>query len=333
MFDKLFKRGGADKAKAPLDFALLGQGQLKCAFCDKTLKLADCKPLSLEKCPDCGSANFIPYKVKNFWLCEPLGGGGMGSVYKAYDDARPDVAYAVKILARNARNNQHLIRALVNEASVGKEFGAHPHLIPVADYGNCGDEYFMAMQFVEGRRLDQIIEGHEAVPQKFVLLWSLQILSAEQRIFDKGYLFRDLKPQNIIIDASGNARLFDYGLCIKAVNATYSDSDTVEGSPIYMPPERIVGMPENMSSEIYSLGMVMFHALTGKTYYSATDAYNIAKKHVASIRMANVSSRMPKHVHPHIPAIIDKMIQRTPSDRYQTFKEVAIDIRNVYNKL
>jgi serine/threonine-protein kinase len=257
----------------------------------------------------------------------------MGSVYKAFCERNPDQDYAVKILPRQKKTDQLLIDALTREASVGKSFGRHPHLVSVVDYGRDGDEYFNAMEFCKGERLEQLIEDPDLIPQKFVLLWALQILSAEQRMFECGFLFRDLKPQNIIIDDQGNAKLIDYGLCEKVESAPMENADSIEGSPLYMPPERIVGAMENMSSEIYSLGMVMFHALAKKTYYTATGAYELAHKHVAGARMASVSSRIPVGINPKISALIDKMIARYPSDRFQAYKETAFNIKGIYNSL
>jgi serine/threonine protein kinase len=100
-----------------------------------------------------------------------------------------------------------------------------------------------------------------------------------------------------------------------------------------MPPERICGLPENMSSEIYSLGMVMFHALSRKTYYTATGAFEVSRKHVNSLRMANVANRIPGTVSPKIAEILDRMIARAPAERYQTYRETAVAIKNVYNSL
>ncbi len=322
-----------DLADAKPNMELLNDNCFECSSCHTVLSLASYPPLVLEKCKQCEALNFIPYNIKDFWLYRPLGGGGMGSVYKAVSLKYPGVEFAVKVLPRDNKADQHLIDALIQEATIGKEFGRHPHLISVADYGQSNDEYFSAMEFCPGKRLDQLIESNDAIPQKFVLLWALQMLSAEQKMFDCGYLYRDLKPQNIIIDAQGNAHLFDYGLCIKTELATNQNTETVDGSPLYMPPERIVGMPENMSSEIYSLGMVMFHALARKTYYTATGAYEVAKKHVSSLRMAGVATRLPITVSPKIAEIIDKMVTRMPADRYQTYRETAVAIKNAYNSL
>ncbi len=331
--------GGVKKEDAPGDsFAdkkpnvdLLNGNCLECGSCHTVLSLLNFTPLTISKCTQCESSNFIPYSIKGFWLYRPLGGGGMGSVYKAVHQDYPDKEFAVKILPREGKENPHLIEALIQEATIGKTFGQHPHLASVSDFGNYNGEYFSAMEFCAGRRLDQIIESAEQIPQRLVLLWALQILSAEQRMFECGYLYRDLKPQNIIIDNEGNAHVFDYGLCVRIEDAHNQDVETVDGSPLYMPPERIVGMPENMSGEIYSLGMVMFHALTKSTYYTATGAYEVARKHVTSLRMANVGTRLPITVSPKIAEILDRMIARVPAERYQTYKDAAMAIKNVYN--
>ncbi len=306
---------------------------LECSSCHTVLSLASFPALTLVKCSQCDATNFIPYNIRGFWLYRPLGGGGMGSVYKAIHKEYAGMEFAVKILPRDAKESQHLIDALIQEAAIGKSFGKHPHLTFVADYGHFNGEYFSAMEFCAGQRLDQIIDSSDQIPHKLVLLWAMQLLSAEQKMYECGYLYRDLKPQNIIIDKEGNAHLIDYGLCIKIEDAHNKDTETVDGSPLYMPPERIVGMPEGMSGEIYSLGMVMFHALTKSTYYTATGAYEVAKKHVSSLRMANVGTRLPITVSPRIAEILDRMIARMPSERYQTYKETAVAIRNVYNSL
>lgn len=315
------------------DLDLLNGHCYECDYCKSIHSLLNVVPLSMVKCEECGSSNFIPYLIKNYWLYKPLGGGGMGAVYKAMYWDNPEWEFAIKVLPRERKNDQHLIDALINEAEIGKSFGEHPHLVGVADYGQHNEEYFAALEFTDGRRLDQVIDMAEPINQKYVLLWALQLLSALQRIWDSGYLYRDMKPQNIMINPSGNAVLFDYGLCIKIEESNDPDSDTVEGSPLYMPPERIVGMAENMSSEIYSIGMVIFHALTRKTYYTATGAYELAKKHVTSLRISSVATRMPISVNPLMAPLLDKMVARVPAKRYQEYKDVAVDIKKVYEKL
>jgi len=315
------------------DLDLLNGHCYECEFCSSVHSLINQTPLSITKCEDCGASNFIPYLIKHYWLYKPLGGGGMGSVYKAIYYDNPKWEFAIKVLPREKRDDPKLINALVNEAEIGKSFGQHPHLIAVADYGKYQDEYFAALEYCEGKRLDQIIELPDQINQKYVLLWALQLLSAEQQIWDAGYLYRDMKPQNIMIDPDKNARLYDFGLCVPKDRSHDPDSEMVQGSPLYMPPERIVGMEENMSSEIYSIGMVMYHALTRKTYYTASGAFELAKKHVTSLRTSSVVSKLPISVNPLLANILDKMLARIPKNRYQTFKDVALDIKNIYKKI
>jgi serine/threonine protein kinase len=332
---KLFshaEEGRADLDQKP-DPRLLAKSALRCQHCHTEQSFADSAPLSMSKCTACGAVNFIPYLIKDYWLYRPLGGGGMGSVYKAFYGQDPRVEFAVKVLPRERRQEERLIEALLREAAIANTFGHHPHLNAVADYGRWGDEYYCAMEFCPGRRLDQLIDAAEPISPKFILLWGLQVLSAEQRMYDVGYLYRDLKPQNLIVDADGNAHLIDYGLCIEIDQQHAGEAETVHGSPLYMPPERVVGMPEDMYSEIYSLGMVMFHAIVRKTYYTASGVYELAKKHVSSLRVSSVETRLPISVSPKIAHVLDKMIARLPQDRYQTYKDAALAIRAIYNEL
>jgi serine/threonine-protein kinase len=332
LFDKK-KKENTDKRP---NIAQLNDGCLECTKCHEILILDNYTGLSIGKCSACDTPFFVPYRVFDYWLYQPLGGGGMGSVYKALSAIEDnDQAFAVKILPRNRCHDDYLIDSLIKEAEIGKSFGPHPHLTYVDDFGECDGEYFSSMDFVEGERLDQLIDNQDSViSSKYILLWALQILSAEQHMYNAGYLYRDLKPQNVIIDKVGNAHLIDYGLCIEVEKAKQgNNSESVEGSPLYMPPERIIGAPEGMYSEIYSLGMLIFHSLARKTYYSATDAFAIARKHVTSVRFSSVETKMPGTISPKISKVIDKMISRTPESRYQTYRELGAELKQLLSEI
>ncbi len=329
---KIFKRK-TDWDKGKPDIDLLNANCMECSHCNAVLSLMNYTPLSMEQCVECGASNFIPFLLKDYWLYMPLGGGGMGSVYKAFMWNNPKMEYAVKVLPRDKLDDERLVRSLLREAEIGKTFGRHPHLAYVADYGKFNREHYSVMEFCRGRRLDNIIEERDLVEPKTVLMWALQILSAENRMYHRGYLYRDLKPQNIIIDTEGNVCLVDYGLCLTIEEAARPKGEKVDGSPLYMPPERIVGGPEDMSGEIYSLGMVMFHVLTLKTYYSATGVNELARKHVTSLRVMSVANLMPGNMPPALVEILDRMIARYPKNRYGKYKDAAEEIRAVYETL
>ena len=314
------------------DVNLLRDRLLRCTTCLTTLDISSYPPLLFGECQKCGRPNFIPYLVKDYWLYRPLGGGGMGSVYKALH-AETGAEFAVKILPRLKKEDPRLIGSLLREAEIGARFGDHPHITKVTDYGKYGDEHFTVTEFMNGKRLDELIDSQIPISQKYMLLWGMQILSADQHIYNCGYLYRDLKPQNIIIDGYGNVHLIDYGLCMTIEEAADDRSETVEGSPQYMPPERLVGEPEGMYSEIYSLGMVIFHSLSRKPYYTATTAIDLARKHVSSLRLASVASRLPANIDPEITEVIDRMIRRNQMERYQTYKDALIALSKIYSRM
>jgi serine/threonine-protein kinase len=309
------------------DVAGLEQGFIICENCDHNVLLKDNPSLSIAKCPVCSTSNFIPMLIKDYWLYEPLGGGGMGSVYHAFLRHDPSVEFAIKVLNREMKNDKFMIDSLLNEAKIGCKFGTHPHLAKVYEYGLWKEEYYAVYEFIDGIRLDRIIESPIKRTEKQIILWTLQMLSAEQHIFDCGYLFRDLKPQNIIIDRNGNVKMVDYGLTISVEEAVNGNkSDQIIGSPHYIPPERIEGGPESQCSEIYSLGMLMYHLISRKTYYSSADVRKLVEKHVTTLRIDNSLGKLPAKTNPEVARILIKMIKRDPSARYQTYKELGAEL-------
>ena len=141
-----------------------------------------------------------------------------------------------------------------------------------------------------------------------------------------------MKPENVIIQRNGVARLFDFGLTLSLKEAAHPDlaNHTIEGSPYYIPPERLVGEPENESSEIYSLGMLLFYLLSGRHYYTDKEANALARKHIFGLRVGSTAKQIV-HCTPIMTKVIDKMIQRYPKDRVQhleDLKEVLVRIRN-----
>lgn len=303
-------------------------GFVKCSSCSKHILLDGCASLQIVKCPKCGSPEFIPRKIAGYWLYKPLGGGGMGSVYRAthVDDRRRD--FAVKILPKLG-GDPNAIQAIFREGHAGLNIGSHPHVVEVVELGETDSHYFLASEYISGERLDIFIEQEEEIPENSALKLMRQILEAEMHIVKSGYLFRDLKPENVIIEANGNVRLFDYGLAIPVVEAANpADTDIVEGSPYYVPPERLILKPEGEFSEIYSMGMLFYYILTGTNYYKKAEATKLARKHVKSLRIGSVATRL-KYCSKTTVAIIDKMICRDAQVRYQTFRDLMVDFDSV----
>ena len=332
-FTHEFHRNKTQKINTKPPIQSLNNGHIPCGKCGVDIPLKTYTPLSIDRCPKCETPMFIPMLIKDYWLYEPLGGGGMGSVYHAFHQDNLDFEVAVKLLPRERKSDSFLIESLITEAKICWQLGEHQHLNKVIDYGRFKNEYYAVFEFIEGTRLDQIIDSPVQRSNRQVVLWALQILSAEQHMYDKGFLFRDLKPQNIIIDKNGNVKLFDYGLALSIDEALHNDSDQIQGSPYYMPPERIVGSGESQFSEIYSLGMVLFHIIAGHPYYSAEDIKSLVGKHVVSLRVNDVGQKLPPKTNRHLIAILDKMIQRVSERRFTTDKDTAAALFKLYKRV
>ncbi len=311
----------------------LDAGIVKCSSCSADIPMSSGAPLEVIPCPKCSSQVLIPLRIRDYWLLEPLGGGGMGSVYKAISE-KDDKQYAVKVLPRSEKYNQDLVKALLHEGKSGSALGRHKNIIEIIDYGLDGDEYFLVTEFISGDRLDLMVDARKQIPEKEAVEIILQLIDAEMHIIKCGYLFRDLKPENIIITKNSEVKLFDYGLCLSLAEAAAHENvkDELDGSPFYIPPERIVGAPEGEYSEIYSLGMVLFYMLAGRTYYSLAEVNDLVTKHLTSLRVLSVGSFL-KHCNPKIVAIIDRMIARKPVKRYHDFATLKNDFEQHYQLL
>jgi serine/threonine protein kinase len=307
------------------------KGQIHCRACGKAMALGNLQPLQLMPCASCKEMLFVPKKIGNYFLYEPTGGGGMGSVYKAVSELFPGDILAVKILTRAARTNPADIHALLNEARVSSYFVNSDYIAACLDSGFADDEYFAVMPFIEGERLDQRIARLQQIPEKEIMCTALHILAAEQHIYRMGYLYRDLKPENIILNKYGYAVLLDFGLCIPRREAASNEEEFVSGSPYYLPPERLLGQGENASSEVYSLGMVMYHGLTGRTFYDADEMQALVRRHISGLRI-NSTAKM-QGLRTSVGILLDAMVRQEPSERPQDFVYVADSIKAIIQEI
>ncbi|RMD73957.1 MAG: serine/threonine protein kinase, partial [Lentisphaerae bacterium] len=248
-------------------------GSLICEGCRRAYPLAGFQPLTMESCPQCGDLIFVPMKIDDFWLMEPLGSGGMGSVYKAWHPDYEDQYLAVKIAPRfntaaNLRPN------LIREIETLRAIGFHPAIANLVFAKEDPEQPYMVTHFIDGERLDLRIRRLGKLSEEEVLLTALTLLSALAFIYQCGFLYRDLKPQNIIVTEEGPC-LIDFGICRSIRELDRMPEPSVEGSALYCPPERMRQEKEGPWSEIYSLGMVMYHALAGAPYVTARDIETI----------------------------------------------------------
>jgi serine/threonine protein kinase len=314
-----------------LRLAKYEQALYPCKKCQLEIDIAEIIPLSMQHCPKCNELFLVPLKIGDWWVCEPLGAGGMGAVYLGRYVQNPEVKGAVKLLQMTGQVNYTFLEMLVQEAQIATEFGKHPNLAQVYAYGYLNEEHtaaFMIMEFIEGERLDKVMDRNtQGINQELVLYYLLDILTGLEHIYNCGYLYRDLKPENLIVKKDGFVSLVDYGLCMKINDAWYNESEDIMGSPLYMPPERIRGDGEDFRADLYALGMVIFHAMNGAPYFSQTELMKIVQRQFGGLRV-QTKFKLPK-ANPRVIELVDKLIKIDRDERFTSYMDIRVEVHAI----
>ncbi len=262
----------------------------------------------------------IGQSLSHYRIEAKLGEGGMGLVYRAFD-THLDRPVAIKILRADATTNPERKRRFVQEAKAASALN-HPNIIHIYDISSSGDTDFIAMEFVAGKTLHQLI-GKNGLPLRDTLKYSIQIADALARAHSAGIVHRDLKPANIIVGEDGRVKLLDFGLA-KLTETTVdaavdSEADTatmiaredvqteegvIVGTVAYMSPEQAEGKKVDARSDIFSLGSVLYEMVTGRRPFEG------ANKISTLSAILHEEPRPLAEVAPDLPAELDKIIRR-----------------------
>ncbi len=306
---------------------LFERGVLRCDQCSNEAPFDKHDPLSMMLCPSCDRPHLVPMHAGPFWLFAPLGAGGMGAAYKACHVEQSDKLFCVKVLPREKREDPHLISILTAEAQASEAVAGHPCVVHFAGFGEDHGEHYLATELIPGERLDLRVERMGRLPANEVMLIALRLLAAEAHVYNCGYLYRDLKPENVMLSDPDGAVLYDFGLAMTLDEAAELKSDYVDGTAAYVPPERLEGKGEQVSSEIYSLGLVLYYTAVGRPYIdphlSVDDLRAILRRHLSAMRQ---DAELSEIADPDLSRIIEKMIERHPHHRYQTFADIEVEI-------
>ncbi len=253
-----------------------------------------------------------------------LGSGGMAEVYLAHDEVL-DRDVALKILRSQYVNDEEFVRLFRREARSAAALN-HPSVVSVYYWGRSGDgTYYMAMEHVPGGNLKDRVRDGEPLSVDAAVGMILQVADALSFAHERGVIHRDVKPHNILLTEVGYVKVADFGIA-RAANATTttSRSSPVMGTAGYISPEQATGGPVGPRSDLYSLGVVLFEALTGELPYRAEDPVALAMKHV------NERPHSPREVNPEIPEPLDaltlKLLAKKPEDRYLSASALAEDL-------
>lgn len=255
-------------------------------------------------------------------ILEMIGGGGMANVYLAHDMIL-DRDVAVKVLRLDFANSEEFIRRFHREAQSATSL-AHPNIVSIYDVGEEDSIYYIVMELVKGQTLKQYIQTHSPVPIEDALSIMKQITSAISHAHQNHIIHRDIKPQNILIDQSGNVKITDFGIAMALSATSITQTNSVLGSVHYLSPEQARGGIANHKSDIYSLGIVMFELLTGRLPFSGESAVSIALKHLQSETPS--LRRWNTYIPQSVENIVLKATAKDPFHRYDSVEEMEEDI-------
>ena len=259
-----------------------------------------------------------------YLLGEVIGKGGMAVVYKAYD-FRSGRTVAVKVLREQYNQDAEFVRRFEQEAEAASAV-SHENLIDIYDVGEQNGTRFIVMEYVDGMTLKSLIQEHGALDNYSAITIARQICTALQIAHDAHIIHRDIKPQNILLDRRGVAKLSDFGIAKTSDSQTFTGGgeNGVLGSVHYFAPEQARGEGVNACSDLYSLGVVMYEMVTAKLPFTGDTPVAIALQHMNSAAIPPIELN-PK-VTPALNEIILKAIRKSPEDRYQSGRELYDDL-------
>ncbi len=260
----------------------------------------------------------IGTRLGNYEILEELGRGGMGCVYKARQTAL-DRIVAVKVLLPQLTADKVFVERFLREARSIATLD-HPGIVTVFDVGEADGTYYFAMQLLDGKPLDEILEGGKPMPVETAVDVIEQVARALEFAHEAGILHRDVKPGNIILTSSGRAVLTDFGIAQALTDTRLTKTGTSIGSPEYMSPEQIEGKQLDARADLYSLGVVFYQMLTGNVPYKGDSPVAIVYQHVK----APVPSA--RDTDPTIPERFDlvatTLMAKLPEERYASAEEL-----------
>src|SRR5215210_7045604 len=253
-----------------------------------------------------------------------IGSGGMSTVYRAFDSVL-ERRVAVKLMHREIAADTDQLERFRREARAVAQL-SHPHIVGVIDAGEEDGRPYIVFEYVEGETLKDRIRRHGRLPVPEAVAYAIEIARALQAAHDRRIVHRDVKPQNVLIDEEGSAKVTDFGIARSLDEEGLTAEGRVLGTTDYVSPEQALGRAVNGQCDIYSLGIVLFEMLTGDVPFHGENQVAVAMKHVRE-DLPDVQGRRPE-VSAGLAAILDRMTEKDLERRYPDAGTVAGDLED-----
>lgn len=267
--------------------------------------------------------------AERYQVIEELGKGGMGRVYKALDTAIKEQV-ALKILNPEIAADESVIERFRNELKFARKI-SHRNVCRMYDLGRAEDTTYITMEYVSGEDLKTSLKRIGQFTAKRAIAVAKQICEGLAEAHRLGVIHRDLKPQNIMIDREGNARIMDFGIARSMKGKGITDAGVIIGTPDYMSPEQLEGQEADRRSDIYALGVILYEMITGELPFEGETPLIVAMKHKTQM------PRPPRDLNPQIPEDLSRgvlrCLEKNREKRYQSADEILADLRVIEKDL
>jgi eukaryotic-like serine/threonine-protein kinase len=251
-----------------------------------------------------------------------LGSGGMSTVYLARDQTL-DRQVAVKVMHREMSEQADQLERFRQEARAVAKL-SHPNVVSVIDAGEDGGHPYIVFEYVEGETLKQRISRDGALEPQEAIAYTIEIARGLSMAHARNMVHRDIKPQNVLIDAEGRAKLTDFGISRQLEQDGMTATGRVLGTTDYVAPEQAMGRKVDPRSDLYSLGVVLYEMLVGQVPFQADSQVGVAMKHVNE-ELPDVQRRRPE-VSAAVALVVERATAKDPAERYQDVGEMADDL-------
>ena len=299
--------------------------RMECPSCHAQIDVGSLQAFTKAICPSCGSEVTVPGRLGNYLLLNCLGSGGMGSVYRAYDETLARVV-AIKVMLRSLGDAPEFLESFRREAQAAAKLN-HPNIAQIYSFGQEKGQPYIVMELVGGKHFDEMIAQPEPLDQALVMKIGMDIADGLQLAAASNLIHGDIKPENILLDERNTAKLLDFGI------ASSPNAQTTEiwGTPYYIAPEKLKRQRVDFRSDIYCLGGTLYHALTQHPPFEGEDAIAVVKA-----RLEHPPEPMRTYrpdIDPEVEEIIDRMLQVEPAMRYPTYGSLLSDMRRYLSRV
>jgi eukaryotic-like serine/threonine-protein kinase len=255
-------------------------------------------------------------------LEELVGSGGMSSVYKARDRLL-ERHVALKVLHEHYGSDGEYVERFRREARAVAQL-AHPNIVTVIDRGEDGGRQFIVFELVDGQNLKDLLEREGPLPVRQALELAIGVARALAFAHEHGIVHRDVKPQNVLLNGDGRAKVTDFGIARSLDVAGVTQAGTVLGTSNYIAPEQASGREVEPATDVYSLGVVLFELLTGRVPFAGESFVSVAMRHVTEPPPSVLELRPDCPA--RVAAAVDRALEKDPADRFPTMDAFAAEL-------